>query len=242
LIAVQRLKSLFKNEITNDDLNIRARAGLIPLDLKSRVACPITFRTFKIGLGSSVDLDLNRYGKCQCISTFHASIFFDQYTRIYELMNYSEHGTVVDNLIYSGDVTIHPFPNKGDIKLKKMAKNSKNQEEFSCFCSKSPAEFNLAKGCEVSAVLHHGSYIRFGCLQFVFSITNYEDDIDKNDEANFSLRSETKTEIKTEEVQQDEENIEINSNSNSEKNNEFIINDTKSVTIENNVEMKDEIL
>ena len=28
-------------------------------------------------------------------------------------MNYSEHGTVVDNLIYSGDVTIHPFPNKG---------------------------------------------------------------------------------------------------------------------------------
>lgn len=85
-------------------------------------------------------------------------------------------------------------------------------------------------------------YFRFGCLQFVFSITNYEDDIDKNDEANFSLRSETKTEIKTEEVQQDEENIEINSNSNSEKNNEFIINDTKSVTIENNVEMKDEIL
>ena len=71
------------------------------------------YRTFKIGLGSSVDLDLNRYGKCQCISTFHASIFFDQYTRIYELMNYSEHGTVVDNLIYSGDVTIHPFPNKG---------------------------------------------------------------------------------------------------------------------------------
>ena len=48
----------------------------------------------------------------------------------------------------------------GDIKLKKMAKNSKIQEEFSCFCSKSPAEFNLAKGCEVSAVLHHGSYIR----------------------------------------------------------------------------------
>ena len=88
----------------------------------------------------------------------------------------------------------------------------------------------------------HSFFFRFGCLQFVFSITNYEDDIDKNDEANFSLRSETKTEIKTEEVKQDEENIEINSNSNSEKNNEFIITDTKSVTIENNVEMKDDIL
>ena len=44
-------------------------------------------------------------------------------------------------------------------------------------------------GCEVSAVLHHGSYIRFGCLQFVFSITNYEDDDEGDKEADFSLRS-----------------------------------------------------
>jgi hypothetical protein len=31
----------------------------------------------------------------------HATIFFDQYARIFELINYSEHGTVVDNIIYT---------------------------------------------------------------------------------------------------------------------------------------------
>lgn len=31
----------------------------------------------------------------------HATIFFDQYSRVYELINYSEHGTIVDNIIYT---------------------------------------------------------------------------------------------------------------------------------------------
>ena len=65
------------------------------------------------------------------------------------------------------------------MKFKKMAKNARKIEEFSCFCTSTPAELNFEKGCEVSAVLHHGSYIRFGCLQFVFSITNYENDHDR---------------------------------------------------------------
>ena len=82
-----------------------------------------------------------------------------------------------------------------------MAKNSKNQEEFSCFCSKSPAEFNLAKGCEVSAVLHHGSYIRFGCLQFVFSILTYENEDLKEEqkEQKSTTKNNENNEIKEEE-------------------------------------------
>ena len=31
----------------------------------------------------------------------HATIFFDQYSRVYELINYSDHGTIVDNIIYT---------------------------------------------------------------------------------------------------------------------------------------------
>ena len=45
-------------------------------------------RTFKVGQGCSVDLDLASYGYCQYVSQFHASIFFDQYSRIFELINY----------------------------------------------------------------------------------------------------------------------------------------------------------
>ena len=48
----------------------------------------IFFRTFKVGQGCSVDLDLASYGYCQYVSQFHASIFFDQYSRIFELINY----------------------------------------------------------------------------------------------------------------------------------------------------------
>ena len=50
-LAAQRLDSLFKKDITNEDLNIRSRAAFIPLDSKSRVSCPVSFRTFKIGIG-----------------------------------------------------------------------------------------------------------------------------------------------------------------------------------------------
>lgn len=31
------------------------------------------------------------------------------------------------------------------------------------------------QGCEVSAVLRHGSYLRFGCLQFVFTVMAGDD-------------------------------------------------------------------
>ena len=95
-LATQRLQQLFSKQ--SGELNIRARASLIPLDLKKRDHCPLTFRTFKIGQGSTVDLDLSTYGSCQCISNFHASIFFDQYARIFELMNYSEHGTIGNDI------------------------------------------------------------------------------------------------------------------------------------------------
>ena len=185
-LALQRLSSLFDKVNKAPQLNIRARAALVPLDLKERSPCPISFRTFKVGLGSSVDLDLSRYGKCHCISNLHASIFFDQYSRVYELLNYSEHGTVVDNVIYSGDVSLHTMmaSNGSDSKLKSMSKDAmkRGDHDFACFCSTSPSELNFDKGCEVSAALHHGSYVRFGCMQFIFSIMTYANEDEKDDD------------------------------------------------------------
>lgn len=171
-LASKKINEIFAKD-PSKELNIKARAALVPLDLKKRSACPLTFRTFKIGLGSKVDLDLSTYGPCNCISELHATIFFDQYSRTFELLNYSEFGSVVDNLIYSGDVSIHPPATKQDGKLKRMASNSYIKDSEPCFCASSPADHNFEKGCEVSAVLHHGSYIRFGCMQFVFTVLNY---------------------------------------------------------------------
>ena len=47
-------------------------------------------------------------------------------------------------------------------------------------------------GCENSAVLHHGSYIRFGCLQFVFTVVDYtNNDFPKFNDNEKSEESET---------------------------------------------------
>ena len=44
------------------------------------------------------------------------------------------------------------------------------------------ATFQLNHGCETSAVLHHGSFIRFGCLQFAFSIIDYQENGDHQEQ------------------------------------------------------------
>ena len=103
----------------------------------------------------------------------------------------------MDNVIYSGDVSLHPPSSKIDSRLKRMAKNSHVQaEDQACFCPSSIAELNYEKGCEVSAALHHGSYIRFGCLQFVFSILTYDnEDIIKEEDTKQNDEDETKEEM-----------------------------------------------
>ena len=38
--------------------------------------------------------------------------------------------------------------------------------------------FQVYHGCETSAVLHHGSFLRFGCLQFAFCVIDYQENDD----------------------------------------------------------------
>ncbi|VDP00476.1 unnamed protein product [Schistosoma margrebowiei] len=42
--------------------------------------------------------------KCSFISPHHATIFYDDWTQHYELINYSEYGTCVDGIIYGNDI------------------------------------------------------------------------------------------------------------------------------------------
>ncbi|VDP50003.1 unnamed protein product, partial [Schistosoma margrebowiei] len=42
--------------------------------------------------------------KCSFISPHHATIFYDDWTQHYELINYSEYGTRVDGIIYGNDI------------------------------------------------------------------------------------------------------------------------------------------
>jgi len=65
------------------------------------------YRSFEIGIGANNHLDLSRFGSCAYISPKHAVIFFDEITKQYELLNYSEFGTDVNGQIFSCDFSEH---------------------------------------------------------------------------------------------------------------------------------------
>ena len=71
----------------------------------------------------------------------------------------------------------------------------------------SPAELNYERGCEVSAVLHHGSYVRFGCLQFVLSILSYENEEIKEEQQEEKEENEKTTELETEKIKKESEEM-----------------------------------
>ena len=105
-------------------------------------------------------------------------------------MNYSEHGTIVDNVLYSCDFSDKPNRNvtssgaKMDDSSKYFDKGKKPPlhrttkghgvvtitHPCSCRASGSSLIGGSGAGWEGTAVLHHGSFIKFGCLHFVFSI------------------------------------------------------------------------
>ncbi|RWS29938.1 hypothetical protein B4U80_06651 [Leptotrombidium deliense] len=247
--------------------DIKARAVLCPVFMRSNNFTPtnkfhasgpavaMSYRTLTIGVSANNDVELSKYGHCNYVSANHACIFYDEDAKRYELINYSEHGTTVDNVLFSCDFSEKVFNShrsstdstlvscikdvlknskkrkllsnkdfgfekskrtqdaKSDFKCIKLTdvsggksgsgvckrneyvNNSRNvervsvqvQSHISTVTSKESLNWKPC-GCKVScstliggsgagwegpAVLHHGSHIKLGCLQFVFSITNY---------------------------------------------------------------------
>ncbi|XP_049793939.1 PHD finger protein 12 [Schistocerca nitens] len=179
---------------------VRARAILCPLGTTGP-PCAMPYRTLTIGTGADMDVILENYGHCNFVSPKHACIFFDETTKQFELLNYSEHGTMVDNVLYSCDFsekaapmgssnTVHPLVQrirevvhkrrKRDTQVcsdsesepqKMVAGSGKVEIQCSCRGSSSDVIGDAGAGWEGTALINHGSFIKFGCLNFVFSIT-----------------------------------------------------------------------
>ena len=115
-----------------------------------------------------------------------------QCTKRYELLNYSDHGTLVDNILYSCDYAKRPLStnskkvdyslrNKDDNiveEIKKIANQKvpvppiEHTKRFECKCSTNNSNFREVRneeGWEGSAIIDHGSTVTFGCLEFIFS-------------------------------------------------------------------------
>lgn len=206
ILAWQRLQQLMPSKTAADGqkkgtLNglltspglqdVQARAVLCPLSGKGE-AVPMPYRTLSIGTGADMDVCLGQYGQCNFISAKHAFIFYDETSKHYELLNYSEHGTTVDNVLYSCDFSDKPATTpqptsmvasvrnlikdrpkmKADERLT-MSRNSELRRYCNCRGSSSSLIGGSGAGWEGTALLHHGSYIKVGCIQFVFSIVDH---------------------------------------------------------------------
>ncbi|XP_012257492.2 PHD finger protein 12 [Athalia rosae] len=202
-LAQQRLEQIL-NPMGEDYASVRcqskARAVMFPLSQKPGPPTFMTRRTLTIGNGADCDLLLAKYGNCCCTSSKHAIIFYDETTNRYELLNYSEHGTVVDNILYSCDYAHSSTmeirdeeKGKGNAKkdqettdaIKSIANKNKELSpdydgmKISCSCqplshiSNNYSNGYLEKGWEGSALVAHGSILRFGCLVFLFSTVDH---------------------------------------------------------------------
>lgn len=89
----------------NDYLSGRVWFSVVP---KLDLSVYMRYRSLVIGFGAENDLDLSRFGTCALVSTKHAVIFFDDVTKQFELLNYSEFGSEVNGQLYCCDFSEHP--------------------------------------------------------------------------------------------------------------------------------------
>ncbi|RLU21734.1 hypothetical protein DMN91_006110 [Ooceraea biroi] len=204
-LAQQRLEQILNPDGENyETINCRrrARAALFSLSPKPNQPAFMTCRTFVIGNGPNCDLVLSKYGSCGFTSSKHAIIFFDEVTKRYELLNYSEYGTVVDSVLYSCDYTrvldeqvkeeqtdktmhitkeeetseiIKTILHKEETAcVEEYAHDSEKMHSCKCITKRDQTTIcgHLEEGWEGSAVIEHGSVITFGCLMFVFHTLN----------------------------------------------------------------------
>lgn len=166
----------------------------------------IPYRSLTIGSASNMDICLSRMELrnksadqirvdkkyCKFISDKHACIYYDDQTNNYELINFSEHGTIVDNCYYGidlGDLSELNDEMEGAY-IEKHAMSSHKQTNGSESCSLLDS---LLRACpcdtkqqpsngyekykavwEGPAVLSHGSHLKIGCYDFLFVIVDYD--------------------------------------------------------------------
>lgn len=221
LLAWQRIQQLFESKTSSvessspssvspthrkhseaQNREVQARASLCSVSGKE-MAVNMCYRSLYIGTGADMDVCLTNYGHCNYVSGKHACIFYDENAKQYELLNYSEHGTTVDNVLYSCDFSEKMSQSPSSNLLAKVQNvirrgRKKEQEDSAlgeastteggvmscqsheapitpCNCKNSGSSLigGSGAGWEGTALLHHGSHVKLGCLQFIFSITEF---------------------------------------------------------------------
>lgn len=146
---------------------------------------PMRLSTLTVGTDSGCDVRLDA-SSCRRVSRNHAVIFHDEVSRHFELINYSEFGSVVNGVLFACEVH-RPAPDVPACDVTDMLRDvvrhraaepiringnltSPLPNEWWCRCPTS--EVPSAGAWEGSALVPHGALLQFGCQMYVFSITD----------------------------------------------------------------------
>ncbi|CAF1249668.1 unnamed protein product [Rotaria sordida] len=119
----------------------------------------IYIRKYVIWFGSSLLNDIclknfNHSHTCQYISERHACLYYDRKNNIFELLNYSEYGTIVNDLRYGLNIITDNDNNN----------NNKQENEKCYYLTKSYSHSSW----DGPAQIEQGTVIKFGCHEFLF--------------------------------------------------------------------------
>ncbi|EUB64960.1 PHD finger protein [Echinococcus granulosus] len=172
------------------------RAVLIACGGTTGPSVPMSYRQLVIGSAPDCHLCLANYqssNKVQCpnVSPLHATIFYDEWSRQFELLNYSEFGSRVDSIPFENDISdkaAYRCETSGLVKhvrnIVEAGKNgssssrnllrmiARNRPDYNHSCIGQEKDATGA-GWEGSAILHHGSVLQFGCYSFTFSLVDW---------------------------------------------------------------------
>ncbi|CDS40316.1 phd finger protein 12 [Echinococcus multilocularis] len=171
------------------------RAVLIACGGTTGPSVPMSYRQLVIGSAPDCHLCLANYqssDKVQCpnVSPLHATVFYDEWSRQFELLNYSEFGSRVDSIPFENDISdkaAYRCETSGLVKhVRNIVESGKNGSSSSHnllrMIARNRPDYNhscigqekdaTGAGWEGSAILHHGSVLQFGCYSFTFSLVD----------------------------------------------------------------------
>ncbi|VDM15889.1 unnamed protein product [Hydatigera taeniaeformis] len=182
--------------VTLPPLRLPGRAVLIACAGTTGPSVPMPYRQLVIGSAPDCHLCLANYqfsNKVQCpnVSPLHAIVFYDEWSRHFELLNYSEFGSHVDSIPFKNDIDEKAAYRCEASGLVKHVRNiigtgksvdSSSQNSSRMIARNRPDNNHLCvgqekdatgAGWEGSAILRHGSLLQFGCYSFVFSLIDW---------------------------------------------------------------------